>query len=398
VDRPPAIGGRPLLTLLDAHLTSVGERGIGVGPDPYNAATVTHPMALALYARGLAEMPDSDAMAPRLELATALGEQLVGAAAGGAWAWGLGFGWDSRDAGEPYAITTALCGHALLSLYAATGSERHRRAAGGAADWLCEGLAWPPMPGTDHAGPAYSPALPYAIPNVTSMVAGFLWRATTLLDASYGDRAETATRAVVDAQAHGCWTYGELGDRDEGSVPRTTIVDMLHSSYTLAGLAECVARAPALAPRRASCAAAAQRALSSGLAFVATRLVTPRGWCREKVVVADTRTEAGAALANRPGLRRHEIADGIWIVAFPAESRLWGYGGWLSTVARAVDGGLADAELLLPALSYVLAKLTVDPSARFPYTSRDRHAWPRQEAHLFEGLGAARRAVAEDAT
>jgi len=379
--------------LLRAHVAAVGAERLGVGPDPYLARPTTHPMALALYLEGLVELhAQGDQGVP-----STVGDRLLSSAASDSRAWGLGFGWHGRDAGEPYAITTAVCGRALLALYRATGSERHRLAATAAADWLCDAVEWPELPGTGRRGPAYSPNLPYAVPNVTSMAAGFLWQAATMLDPRYADNAREATLAVVAAQAHGAWAYGEAGSRQEGRLPAAIVVDLIHSSYTLLGLADCVAQAPALGGDHAASAGAARIALADGLGFVARHLSTTSGWCREKVAIADERTKHGAELANRPRLRRREIATGVWVVAFPAESRLWGYGAWLSAMARATAIGAADAETLLPTLSYVWAKLATSPSARFPLTSDDRRAFPRHEAHLFAGLAAAGPVLAEAA-
>lgn len=383
--------------LLHAHIAAVGAERLGVGPDPYLARPTTHPMALALYVEGLVELRAQGDHSIPSTIAATTGDRLASLRAGDSGAWGLGFGWRGTDANEPYAITTALSGRALLALYRATGSERHRRAATAAADWLCDAIQWPELPGTGHCGPAYSPSLPHALPNVTSMAAGFLWQAATTLNPRYADSAQEATLAVIAAQSHGAWAYGETGNRAEGALPAAIVVDLIHSSYTLLGLADCVVQAPTLGDNYAASAAAARVSLADGLGFVANHLATPSGWCREKVAIADERTKHGAALANRPRLRRREIATGIWVVAFPAESRLWGYGAWLAAVARAAAVGAADAETLLPTLSYVWATLATSPSGRFPLTSDDRRAFPRHEAHLFGGLAAADPVLAEAA-
>jgi hypothetical protein len=380
---------------LESHLRAVGVETLGFGPDPYSAAPTTHPMALALYARGIAELRLQGIGGAPSELVQELGGRLAATASSDPRAWGLRFGWRDGAADEPYAITTAICGRAFLSLYRATGSERDRRAAAGAAEWLCDALAWPELPGTGHAAPAFSPGLAYAIPNVASMVAGFLWEAAVLLDPRYADRALEATLAVLAVQDGGSWRYGDTGRRDGPDLPAAMVVDLVHSSYTLTGLAECVAHGPALGGKHAACAADSRRALAEGLRFVESQLATSTGWCREKVALADDATAHGAKLVNRPGLRRRRLSGNCWVVAFPAESRLWGYGAWLAAVAQAIEVGVADAEALVAPLGYVWAVLAREPSGRFPLTAGDRRAFPRHEAHLFQGLTAARGPLGE---
>jgi hypothetical protein len=384
--------GVPVLTLLDAHIASVGAESLGRGPDPYESRPIAHPMALALYAEGLATL--SDQGVEREWLMVDLADRLLELASGETMAWGLGFDWRGGDGSAPYAITTAACGRALLSVYRTTGGERYGEAADRAADWLRETLPWTELPGTGHRGPAYSLALPHALPNVASVVAGFLAEAAALLDARHADLAAEALQAVMAAQRRGYWTYGDTGTKQgDGALPGDVVVDLIHTSYALAGLAGCIVHLPKGAS--AAAAAAGPAALRDGIEFAKRHLATADGWCREKVVIADVATPLGEELANRPRLRRREIDDGVWAVAFPAESRLWGYGAWIEALARAEAAGQADAADLLPVLEYVWSVVATDPSARFPLTSADRGAYPRHEAHLFLGLALARPMLGE---
>ena len=371
---------RGLVDLLDHHLEAASWRGLGYGPDPYSEDPVTHPMAVAMYLRGLAALArvtdrQDHHDASRRELVRLL--DLRGPDGG----WGLGFTHWGRGGDTSYAITTAIAGRALAEHVVTTDDPRAAAEVAAAADWLIDYLPWAfQRPG---ACPWYAPTLNQQLPNVAAMVGGFLHQAATLTgEARYRPPARAALRFVLSRQRpDGEWTYGGRTSRRSGAVRAADTVDLLHMGYVLEGLGATIEWGDACD------AAALRRARARGQQFVERWLVGPGGRCWEKVVPVDPSDPLSATLLDNPRLEQHWSADtDRCVVRFPAESRLWGYGAILGAAARgdaaaAVGGGLNES-----VLARLLAVHMIDLSGRFRYLADDRAAYPRHESHLFEAL------------
>ncbi|MHB8656852.1 MAG: hypothetical protein ACYC91_02705 [Solirubrobacteraceae bacterium] len=338
-------------------------------------------MAYAMYARGFLNLYTLRGRAEDLNRAQAALDQLRHLATPDQTAWGLGFAWREVEADAAYAITTALCVLAYADHHAVTGDLGSLGLACKAGGWLVDSLPWGESPA--GRGPFFAPEMPWILPNVTAMVGGALARLHLLTcEHSFAASAAVARDTVLATQDEsGFWSYGFAGKRPVSGLDPALTVDAVHTGYVLDGCAELALGGlddGRLGP-----------ALRNGFRFVSGELLRPGGLCLEKVVPIVTDEPQVAELLSNPRLTRRPLDTGREIVAFPQESRLWGYGALLGAAARALRcGALA---VMFPAESLLSRLLSVhlrSASGRLAYLPRDPRAFPRHESHAVEGITA----------
>jgi len=377
--------GAQLRELLDYHLDARGWRDYGYGLDPYcEDEPHDHPMANALYLRGLVNMHRATGDARYADGVRELAHRLAEPAAREEPpAWGLPFVWRGQPAGSPYVVTTAICGLALIDSLSVDGSEEVRRAILRAGSWIADDVPWHEH--RDGAGPVYAPRLPDLATNVVSLAGAFLYRASLLgRNAKLLSRAVAALRFTIDSQhERGFWQFREPGVPGFSESLSDATVDILHSAYVLDGLT----LALEAGAEREKELFGLRSAIALGMRFYRSELFRPDGGAVEKLVVASW--DRGD---ERRILRRRESWHGYlgsrkWLVPFEVESRLWGYGAALAAAARAEGTGVApfaDAA----AIARTVHSTFTSPSGRFSYARTDPRAFPRHEAHVFDGLAA----------
>jgi hypothetical protein len=364
-----------VIEALDYHFTHVSGPALGFGPDPYEPTPRSHPMALALYAHGLVHLYAATGDSRYAQRATGVADRLVSAARryGSGHAWGLSFAWRGLDANEPFTITTAIAVRALAAVDESLSHTPTQPVLAHEVPWRIGGAA----------APWYSPSMPYTLTNVASMVASALHRTAAVTGrVEFVEPADEAARFVVRRQHRdtGLWRYGYAGDTVQGHLRPPNIVDALHMAYTLEGPLDVLDR-PGL---RSSV-----RAVRRGIGFVDRELLMAGGRLRERAVVGrsgDSRLTR-LLLGNRHLVRR-PIDDRTLLVAFPEESRVAGYGAVIGALARASSLGLGGDVPLERLVSRTMLSHASDIAGRFRYLHNDRAIYPRQEAHLFEGLAA----------
>jgi hypothetical protein len=341
-------------------------------------------MAYALYARGFLNLHRLTGESGYLEsTATALRrlEQLRSPARRPCW--GLGFSWRERPAEHPFTITTAICGSAFLQFALATGDPSALATAHATARWLAHDIPWAVKVG--GASPWFSPDLPYPLPNVTSATAGLLAGvAVKSGDPSLVPAVQAASSFVLTTQhLAGFWRYGYGGIGARGSLRPENVVDAVHSSYVLDGLAALLSSAPPWLER-----SRVRAAVRSGARFFCDAFIESDGRCREKVVAVDRDDPLSSELLERPRLQSIAVDRHVTLAAFPTESRLWGYGAALGAFARAGAHGLVDPVAMWPTVHRIYSIHMTPTSGRFRYLPDELGPYPRHEAHLFEGLSA----------
>lgn len=374
----------PLEELLAYHLDHIELEHCGWGFDPYDEARANHhPMAYALYVRGLVNLSQGGGH-EYLEPAERLVDVLVRTASPTpGTAWGLPFAWRGYPARHPFAITTALCGMAFAELQRIHPTDRTLELLHAACRWLVDRLPWA-QTRTGRA-PGYAPGFPLATANVTSMVAGVLSQGSVLTgDAELGAHAQAAGAAVRSAQGtHGAWAYADDASEVGATVDSTTI-DNVHTAYTIDGVVSRLLAGSVGEP----IANDVKRVASKGIAFYLRYFYEPTGRAHEKVVVVEQGDPEAKKLFDNQQLARQSLGGTQWLVTFPHESRLWGYGAGLGMLARAHGLGLVSLDRVYRIVDFLLADRLRDPSGRYGYLSSDTRRFPRFEAHLFEGLSA----------
>jgi hypothetical protein len=176
--------------------------------------------------------------------------------------WGYDFDvqtrWGHYRRGEPNAVATAFCGHALLDAAALTEQDDLREAARAAVAFCCSALL------VDRDGEcyfAYHPAGRIPIHNANMLVAGFVARAGDEAAVSVAQRAVDFT--VARQRRDGSWPYGERAGLEW--------VDGFHTAYVLDDLRRWYA---------ATGAKPVQNALERGLSFYLGHLIDSDGAAR----------------------------------------------------------------------------------------------------------------------
>jgi hypothetical protein len=370
----------PLLEVLDYHLAGRDPGTLGHGPDPYDRSRRDrdHPMAYALYARGLVTLFRATGDDRYLGLARGVLEQLAGLAGRERAAWGLGFAWRGQDAALPFTVTTALAGLAFLDHHEASGESWTSEQVERTCRWLTRALPW--APSGDGIAPWYAPGMPFVLPNVTSLVAGLLHRWGALIgDGDLQATARLARRAVEQAhRPDGFWTYGYAGiDADAATRPSATI-DAQHLAYVLEGLSACSG-------------SDAWPGAQATIEFIARHLVVDRRLIEKVGLVDRDEPDDGprSQRRRRLGLETKVLPSGSVVAVYPAEARVGSYGATIRALARGSALGIPASWDAMDALvTRVLTRHATDPSGRFAYLAGDRAWFPRQEAHLFDGLAA----------
>ena len=379
--RATGISRHRFLSICEHHFSHVAWADCGLGADEYaRDAALRHPMACALYVRGLLALADVTGAHDWIVAAEDVGERLleVRSPDGG---WGLRFPNRGHPAGQSYAITTAHAALAFAGLARASEQSRWGTTAVDAGRWSVECLGW------KGSAPWYAPGDDLLSLNVASMTAAALMRAYELEgDRRLLDRARRALAWVLAGQEQtGLWAYGPPArSRSDAGLREDCVVDLIHSSYVLDGLACSVRTARELGVRLNG---HPEQALVVGLTAVLRELVGPDGRCREKVAIAGRGEPRADALLRRGHAARYLPAS-EWLVRIPKESRLWGYGALIGGAARISELGLCDLSIVEPVVSRATSIFASAASGRFPFRSDDPGNYPRNEAHLFEGLAA----------
>jgi hypothetical protein len=368
-----------IVELIDNHLEAATCRGLGWGIDAYSDQPRVHPMACALYASGLSALYWQSRDPRYLREADAAAGALASCRLRGG-AWGLGFEYRHLGRDEPYAITTALAGRGLAEHHVATGSDSSLTQILETARWLASALPWSFLGG--GAGPWFAPGMAVVLPNVASMVGGFLHQSHALTgDSTLLRPARLAIAFVLGAQRpQGHWTYGYAAGTPAGGVRPNDVVDAIHTAYILDGLI--------LTLTWCGDTQAVRSAIRRGVGFLLHWLLQAEGVLREKVVPVDDADPQSRTLLSNPRLSAEPFGSGRTMVSFPGESRLWGYGGVIGALARAHLLGLAPFEPLDRMLQRLLAAHLADATGRFRYLADDARAFPRHEAHVVDGLAA----------
>jgi hypothetical protein len=367
-----------VLELLAYHVEGRDPRLLGHGLDPFDESERErdHPLALGLYVRGFVHLHRATAERRWLDAAREAAGRLVELAPGRARAWGLGFPWRGQPAEGPYTITTVICGLGLLEL--AEADDAWSVEADRVAKWLLHEAPWSSVRG--GMAPWYGPRMRWALPNVTSAAAGFLRRwASASGDAEGARCAELATGAVASAQQpEGFWTYGYADNPSRGPVRLADTIDALHSSYTIDGVLPFAAAGESQALDRTR----------RGTEFLVRHLAGD-GRLREKVALVRDDDPRGERLPLYEQLSSIELRPDRHLALFPDESRLAGYGAAIGMLSRATPLGAGDPNALARLVRRALEAYARGPNGRFRYLPTDARPFPRQEAHLFEGLAAA---------
>lgn len=379
---PPAATARITRALLQ-HLSARGDvSALGIGGDAYSRISVEHPMAIAMYVRGLvrlAKVRGDDAL---LADATRLADRLASLRAKTDPrfdAWGLGFRWRRSPASEPYAVTTALCTLSLVELHDATRDTSLLPRISRAARWLAAGVPWSVLDG--GAGPWFSPRIAHVVPNVAAMTAAALHAAVHATgETALLAPARAADRWVLACQHRsGLWTYGYTGREFDGRLRPRDIIDTVHTAYVLDGLIGAATWGGGWTPRRVS-------AVRRGTQFLRAHAISGGDTLVEKLVLVRRTDALSAPLLARPKLVTHALGRDESIVRFPAEARLWNYGALLGAVGRAHAAAVAPGDWIVPLADRLLTVHAARADGRLSYLPTDRAAYPRHEAHAVEGL------------
>jgi hypothetical protein len=335
-------------------------------------------MAAAMYIAGLCTLHSETRDQRYLDLAdTLLGELERARLPGGGW--GLGFQYRDLPKAEPFSITVALVARAFARHHLATGRVESLERLVSSVRWLVHKMPWAVTGG--GAGPWFSPGIRDVLPNVTSMVGGVLHQAHRLTGLDDLLRpARLATAFVLYAQrSAGHWPYGYASGGAARGARSEHVVDAIHTAYVIDGLLLALESG-------ASNADAIASSVRRGCAFLVEWLLEPRGLLLEKVVPSDLSDPRTAALAANRRLRLRTSPSGETFVVYPAESRLWGYGAAIGALSRAHRAGLCGLDPAHRMLRRLVEVHFADSSGRFRYLANDPRAFPRHEAHAFEGV------------
>lgn len=382
---PPVPSARAaIVESLEYHLEQRPPEQIGLGCDAYHDEPIDHPMAYALYARGLVNLYRATGDERYIADTERMVWRLLALRGPGTAAWGLRFPWRGLGADHPYTITTALCAIALAEYCEHAGDRTPVDALRSTCRWLSHDVPWR-LQGRG-GGPWFAPGLPFLVTNVAAMTAAALVRAHPLLgDDSLLDAALACARHVVDRQqSPGFWTYGETATGPRPNSDARNTIDAVHTSYVIDGTL-----AASAGGEWADLRPALDDAVGRGLRFLQERFVGPGGHCVEKMVLVEPNPETGASpLLENPRLRRIDLDEHRALLLFQKESRLWGYGAALGALSRGYTAGansLSAAAAITRRTAQVHARAA---TGRFAYLSDDRRVFPRHEAHLFEGMSA----------
>ena len=370
-----------LVELCVHHLDAVGISTCGFGPDPYDPEPRHHPMAYALYARGLVALHRATGDGEFLVAADALGERLGALSHGTPAGWGLGFEWKGHPAEHPYTITTALCGHAMLELAEAGNRGGAQELVHSACAWLLDAVEWS---GDEQvAGPLFAPNFNDVVLNVASQSGGFLVAAAGVAAIPEATKRGIAALRFVQEHQHGLgyWPYRTERRADEAGATTDASVDAVHTSYVLDGLAA-AARATG-----GHGIPGVRDTLSEGLRFALSNLFSDGEQVR-KLVVATLATPAERRLIDTSEAAPRYAGSRRWLVPYPGSGPLGGYGGMLGAAGRAARAGVDQLQLVLPILQGLQRTTLSRPDGRFPHSEEDPSFYPRHEAHVFDGLAA----------
>jgi len=371
----------PLVRMCLHHLDAVGLERCGFGPDPYDPEPRHHPMAYALYIRGLVSLYRATGDPAVLQAAEALTQRLGDLSTGAPRGWGLPFAWQGQPADHPYSITTALCGHAMLELFEAGNGSIALELLQSACTWLVDGVEWT---GDDSTGsPWYAPGVPDVAVNVASQAGGLLFAAAGVASTPRAEERGVAALRLVAKGQHGLgyWTYRPAGEATASPINDASI-DAVHTAYVLDGL---VAAARVGGRRRIP---ALRDTVASGLRFALDNLFDRAGVQVRKLVAASLDTAEERRLIDMAGGAAHYTAPGRWLAPYPGAAPLWGYGGMLGAVGRALRAGVSELDRALPLLEQLHTTVLRRTDGRFPYSPEEHGMYPRHEAHVFDGLAA----------
>ena len=373
-----------LIRVLEYHLEHVDLPYCGRGLDPWHEdAELDHPMAYALYLRGLAHLHRATGNDAHLQAASVVLDRLLEIASPGTEvAWGLPFEWRNLPANHPYTITTAICALAIADLHRVAPQTRTLDLLDGVCEWLIDGVEWQVR--RRGAGPGFAPGWTYLATNVVSMTAAALdagFQATGR--AQFRDSAAEAVAYVIDQQGEqGWWTYADSDSPRAEEEQGTQTIDNVHTAYTLDGLVGCLGLTTTRDTRDWTAR------VKAGAQFYFERLYEPSGRGREKLTLLLSGSNEADAAESNPRLDTSELDKRRVVAAYPQETRLWGYGAALGMLARGSARGLVRPEAGRRVLRWVLLNHAAHSNGRFSFLSDDPRAFPRHEAHLFEGLAA----------
>jgi hypothetical protein len=178
----------------------------------------------------------------------------------------------------------------------------------------------------------------------------------------------------------GFWVYGEVAE----DTPRADkIIDNLHTAYTLEGLIDYYSN---LSMLRRWLHRRLREQIRNGLQFYTTYLFT-KGKALEKIEVMREKEieELHSRRATFCQWRAELLDEDRFLVFYPIESRLWGYGAALTVLGKAYRIGMGSLSILTEVFHYIKEHL-VTGEGRFKYKSDNERCYIRHEAHIFNGL------------
>jgi hypothetical protein len=354
----------------------------GFGFDPYyEDSPLDHPMAYGLYATAFTKLYRATRKNEYLDYAISCLNKLEELSSKtGSMCWGMPYPWQGYPAFHPYTITTAIIGESVLEIYRITKKKLHRDILHSLCSWLIDELDWTSLD-KKIACPQYAPGWPTLANNVASKTGALLFRAGNLL-LNYRFRlwGEKALRYVRMQQTpEGYWVYGTAGV-DSSQADR--IVDSTHFAYTIEGLIDSARPLPEFITKYLK----PSESVDEGLRFYTGHLLK-NGRILEKceVMGKEEIEEMHARSVKSRDWRIEPLDENRFLVFFPGEVRLWGYGAALEVLAKAYIKNWDTFMVWTEVFQYVRAHL-VKKDGHFRYKSNDGKIYVRHEAHIINGL------------
>lgn len=282
------------------------------------------------------------------------------------YSWGLPFKWDCVPKDGPYLLTTSFCGQSFLDFYSLTGETRYLKIVKSAMNWVLEEL------GGETFGDGfffyYSPYKcdRYFIPNAVSISVAFLINASRCTkNPKIQDKIRECVRAITKFQnPDGSWHYST----------RSTVIDNLHTAYTLEGLWSYF---------KETHDNTILISLVKGTSFLWDSFYEQTGYGAARV--SKNVGKINPLRLLRDGAIR--VACKFKLVRGRSfETRLWGYAVAIRAFTYASYEEPKYLENAMKIFSYVKNNLQ-DEVGYFHYRTNDESCFIRHQANIFEALG-----------
>jgi hypothetical protein len=280
--------------------------------------------------------------------------------------WGLPWSWEVWEAPKnlSYVTTTVFVGNLFIKLYEVTLEPAYLNLAVSIANWIFEDNGISQMEDGLWVHYANHPPLRYPIINATALASGYFWRVyecTSIED--YRHLAFGTARYVFYQQMPcGKWFYST----------KSSVVDNLHTGYTLEGLWQGYPFWNIQALEK----------IKLGTEFYWKSFYSPFGYGCELY---------GKSFKMQVKLLLMKLGWRYKIT----ETRLWGYGAAMRAFTlAAVTGDKRWLHRAAKIYSYLERNLSLESGA-YAYRATDPSVYIRHQAHIFTGLGQLAQAVKE---